>query len=58
MQSGRWKRLLQIEREQKQRLQEIVEQLARQHDTLEKSVNARPLSAYGRLAPSALASRF
>lgn len=43
-QGSRWSRLLQHEREQKQRLQEVVEQLARQHDTLEKSVNARPQS--------------
>ncbi|XP_077298811.1 oxysterol binding protein isoform X2 [Arctopsyche grandis] len=47
-QGSRWSRLLQHEREQKQRLQEVVEQLARQHDTLEKSVNARPQSGSSR----------
>ncbi|KAG6461440.1 hypothetical protein O3G_MSEX012630 [Manduca sexta] len=39
--SGRMSRALQHERDQKLRLQEVVEQLARQHDTLEKTVNAR-----------------
>ncbi|XP_045503137.1 oxysterol-binding protein 1 [Colias croceus] len=36
--SARMNRALQHEREQKMRLQEIVEQLARQHDSLEKTV--------------------
>ncbi|XP_038216713.1 oxysterol-binding protein 1 [Zerene cesonia] len=36
--SARMSRALQHEREQKMRLQEIVEQLARQHDSLEKTV--------------------
>ncbi|XP_037292619.1 oxysterol-binding protein 1 [Manduca sexta] len=39
--SRRMSRALQHERDQKLRLQEVVEQLARQHDTLEKTVNAR-----------------
>ncbi|KPJ14800.1 Oxysterol-binding protein 1 [Papilio machaon] len=39
--SARMSRALQHEREQKMRLQEIVEQLARQHDNLEKTVTAR-----------------
>ncbi|CAH2051878.1 unnamed protein product, partial [Iphiclides podalirius] len=39
--SARMSRALQHEREQKMRLQEVVEQLARQHDTLEKTVTAR-----------------
>ncbi|XP_013167401.1 PREDICTED: oxysterol-binding protein 1 [Papilio xuthus] len=39
--STRMSRALQHEREQKMRLQEIVEQLARQHDNLEKTVTAR-----------------
>ncbi|KAM3963898.1 LOW QUALITY PROTEIN: oxysterol binding protein [Aphomia sociella] len=39
--STRMNRALQHEREQKMRLQEVVEQLARQHDNLEKTVNAR-----------------
>ncbi|XP_028036582.1 oxysterol-binding protein 1 [Bombyx mandarina] len=39
--SARLSRALQHEREQKLRLQEVVEQLARQHDTLEKTVTAR-----------------
>ncbi|CAG9791355.1 unnamed protein product [Diatraea saccharalis] len=42
--SARMNRALQHEREQKMRLQEVVEQLARQHDTLEKSVSARNTS--------------
>lgn len=37
----RMTRALQHEREQKMRLQEVVEQLARQHDSLEKTVTAR-----------------
>ncbi|CAH2230389.1 oxysterol-binding protein 1 [Pararge aegeria] len=39
--SARMSRALQHEREQKMRLQEVVEQLARQHDNLEKTVTAR-----------------
>ncbi|CAH2093746.1 unnamed protein product [Euphydryas editha] len=39
--STRMSRALQHEREQKMRLQEVVEQLARQHDNLEKTVTAR-----------------
>ncbi|XP_049879302.1 oxysterol-binding protein 1 isoform X2 [Pectinophora gossypiella] len=39
--SARMSRALQHEREQKMRLQEVVEQLARQHDSLEKTVTAR-----------------
>lgn len=39
--SARMNRALQHEREQKTRLQEVVEQLARQHDNLEKTVTAR-----------------
>ncbi|CAG9559291.1 unnamed protein product [Danaus chrysippus] len=39
--SARMNRALQHERDQKMRLQEVVEQLARQHDNLEKTVTAR-----------------
>ncbi|XP_028172894.1 oxysterol-binding protein 1-like [Ostrinia furnacalis] len=39
--SARMSRALQHERDQKMRLQEVVEQLARQHDSLEKTVTAR-----------------
>ncbi|XP_026333084.1 oxysterol-binding protein 1 isoform X2 [Hyposmocoma kahamanoa] len=39
--TARMSRALQHEREQKMRLQEVVEQLARQHDNLEKTVTAR-----------------
>ncbi|XP_037974203.2 oxysterol-binding protein 1 isoform X4 [Plutella xylostella] len=39
--SGRLSRALQHEREQKMRLQEVVEQLARQHDNLERNVTGR-----------------
>ncbi|XP_041971558.1 oxysterol-binding protein 1 isoform X2 [Aricia agestis] len=39
--SARMSRALQHEREQKMRLQEVVEQLARQHDSLEKTVTGR-----------------
>lgn len=39
--STRMNRALQHERDQKMRLQEVVEQLARQHDNLEKTVTAR-----------------
>lgn len=45
--SARMNRALQHEREQKLRLQEIVEQLARQHDSLEKTVTARNTSQAG-----------
>ncbi|KAH9645572.1 hypothetical protein HF086_005221 [Spodoptera exigua] len=45
--SARMSRALQHEREQKMRLQEVVEQLARQHDNLEKTVTARNTSQPG-----------
>ncbi|XP_035448249.1 oxysterol-binding protein 1 isoform X3 [Spodoptera frugiperda] len=45
--SARMSRALQHEREQKMRLQEVVEQLARQHDNLEKTVTARSTSQPG-----------
>lgn len=45
--SSRMNRVLQHEREQKMRLQEVVEQLARQHDNLEKTVTARSTSQAG-----------
>lgn len=47
--SARMSRALQHEREQKMRLQEVVEQLARQHDTLEKTVTARSTPHTGEL---------
>ncbi|XP_059049777.1 oxysterol-binding protein 1 isoform X2 [Achroia grisella] len=43
----RLNRALQHERDQKMRLQEVVEQLARQHDNLEKTVTARNTSHTG-----------
>lgn len=43
--SARMSRALQHEREQKMRLQEIVEQLARQHDSLEKTARSTPHAA-------------
>lgn len=46
--SARMSRALQHEREQKMRLQEVVEQLARQHDNLEKTVTARNTTQAGR----------
>ncbi|KAI5635520.1 PH domain-containing protein [Phthorimaea operculella] len=45
--SARMSRALQHEREQKMRLQEVVEQLARQHDNLEKTVTGRGTSHAG-----------
>ncbi|XP_075983894.1 oxysterol binding protein [Anticarsia gemmatalis] len=45
--SAKMSRALQHEREQKLRLQEVVEQLARQHDNLEKTVTARSTSQPG-----------
>ncbi|XP_047511825.1 oxysterol-binding protein 1 [Pieris napi] len=45
--SARMSRALQHEREQKLRLQEIVEQLARQHDSLEKTARSTPHAAGG-----------
>ncbi|XP_060806652.1 oxysterol-binding protein 1 isoform X2 [Amyelois transitella] len=45
--SARMNRALQHEREQKMRLQEIVEQLARQHDNLEKTVTGRSTANSG-----------
>ncbi|XP_052751853.1 oxysterol-binding protein 2 isoform X2 [Galleria mellonella] len=45
--SARMSRALQHEREQKTRLQEVVEQLARQHDNLEKTVTAHNTSHAG-----------
>lgn len=47
--SARMSRALQHEREQKMRLQEVVEQLARQHDNLEKTVTARSTSQPGKI---------
>ncbi|XP_053617090.1 oxysterol-binding protein 1 isoform X2 [Plodia interpunctella] len=45
--SARMSRALQHEREQKMRLQEIVEQLALQHDNLEKTVTGRSTPSQG-----------
>lgn len=39
-QGHKWTRLLQHEREQRQRLQEMVETLAQQHSKLEQAANA------------------
>lgn len=40
MHGHKWTRLLQHEREQRQRLQEMVETLAQQHSRLEQAANA------------------
>ncbi|KAK2184491.1 hypothetical protein NP493_265g03034 [Ridgeia piscesae] len=41
VQGKRWERMLKYERDQRLRLEEIVEQLAKQHDSLEKQAARR-----------------
>ena len=53
-QGKRWQKMLQHEHEQRLRLEEMVEQLAKQHSNLEKQ--ARKSLAHGSKADAALHS--
>ena len=44
VQGKRWERMLKYERDQRLRLEEIVEQLAKQHDSLEKQARRKQLA--------------
>lgn len=50
--SRRWQRALQYEKEQRHHLEETIEQLAKQHNSLERAWRENPTSYTGETQPS------
>lgn len=55
--SRRWQRALQYEKEQRHHLEETIEQLAKQHNSLERAWRENPTSHTGEAAPPAVSGK-